>query len=362
MSSISITSLLHAYLANQYEAGWCMAMVISKEGSSYRTPGAVMLINPDGQANGMVSGGCLEADVVRRSRQVLSDNTPRYIEYDMLDDESFAAELGIGCRGKIGVFVQPVTNECHQLLALLQHELKLGRVTYLVQHYDSSSEVQVSSMLLLDSAQQTLAKLGNDFELPALEKNLQHEFVRENNLCWSMTRFQPAIKLAIFGGGTDARPLVAMASMLGWEVNVFDHRPAYASRRYFPSADHIIRQSPEKLSVGSLTIDAAVVLTHNMNLDAGWIKWLFESGVLPDYVGLLGPYERKQRVLDLLPELERPMLERHIRGPVGLDLGGELPESIALAILADMHAVLHKGSLEQLSSVGESSLTTVCLS
>ena len=131
MISISITSLLQTYLADEYVPGWCMAMVISKEGSSYRTPGAVMLINPDGEAIGMVSGGCLEADVVRRSRQVLSKQTPRYVEYDMIDDESFATELGIGCRGKIGVFVQPLTEECQQMLTLLLHELKPVSYTHL---------------------------------------------------------------------------------------------------------------------------------------------------------------------------------------------------------------------------------------
>ncbi len=339
-----------------------MAMVISKEGSSYRTPGAVMLINPDGEAIGMVSGGCLEADVVRRSRQVMSNNTPRYIEYDMIDDESFAAELGIGCRGKIGVFVQPLTIECHQLLGLMQHELKLGRECYLLQHYDAALEAQSSSLKLLDQQQQLLAKLGDDFEAPEFNKNQQHEFVRQDNLCWSLTRFTPAINLAVFGGGVDARPLVAMASILGWKINLIDHRPAYASRRFFPAADVVIKKDPDSLAREGLVIDAAVVLTHNMHLDAGWIKWLFASEELPQYIGLLGPYERKQRILDLLPELERACLERHIRGPVGMDLGGELPESIALAILADMHAVLNNGSGQQLSSLNENILTQVNLS
>jgi len=103
-------------------------------------------------------------------------------------------------------------------------------------------------------------------------------------------------------------------------------------------------------------------MTHNMKLDAGWIQWLFAVENLPEYIGLLGPYERKQRVLDLLPECERARLERHIRGPVGMDLGGELPESIALAILADMHAVLNNGSGQQLAGLNKSSLSQVNLS
>jgi len=362
MISISITSLLQTYLADEYVPDWCMAMVISKEGSSYRTPGAMMLINPDGEAMGMVSGGCLEADVVRRSRQVLNNSTPRYIEYDMIDDESFAAELGIGCRGKIGVFVQPLTVECHHMLTLLLHELELGRACYLQQHYDSAKESQSSSMVLMDSASRPIAKIGDDFKLSQFNNEQQHNFVRKGDLCWSMTRFQPAIHLAVFGGGVDARPLVAMASILGWKISVIDQRPAYASHRFFPRANALIKKAPDSLVRECLEIDAAVVMTHNMKLDADWIQWLFAVENLPEYIGLLGPYERKQRVLDLLPECERARLERHIRGPVGMDLGGELPESIALAILADMHAVLNNGSGQQLAGLNKSSLSQVNLS
>ena len=362
MHSISITSLLRTYLADPYAPGWCMAMVISKEGSSYRSPGAIMFINPDGQASGMVSGGCLEADVMRRSRQVLIDKTPRYLEYDMIDDESFAAELGIGCRGKIGVFVQSLTEECHQMLTLFLHELKLGRKCYLQQHYNSAKESQTSRMVLMDSTQRPIATIGDDFQLQQFSNEHQHEFEREGDLCWSMTRFQPAIHLAVFGGGGDARPLVAMASILGWKISLIDQRPAYANRRFFPLADALIKKAPSSLARESLEIDAAVVMTHNMKLDADWVQWLFAAEQLPEYIGLLGPYERKQRVLELLPELDRARLERHLRGPVGMDLGGELPESIALAILADMHAVLNHGTGLQLAGLNKSSLSQVNLS
>jgi len=213
-------------------------------------------------------------------------------------------------------------------------------------------------MVLMDSTGRPIAKIGDNFKPPQFNSGQQHEFVREGDLCWSMTRFQPAIHLAVFGGGVDARPLVAMASILGWKISLIDQRPAYASRRFFPLADALIKIAPDSLARESLEIDAAVVMTHNIKLDADWVEWLFAVEHLPEYIGLLGPYER---VLDLLPELERARLERHIRGPVGMDLGGELPESVALATLADMHAVLNNGSGQQLAWLNKSSLTQVNL-
>lgn len=346
--SISLSAMLQPYLQHDHEPGWCLAMVISKEGSSYRTPGAMMLIDPLGQSTGMVSGGCLEADVVRRSRAVLHADQPRYIEYDMVDDESFAAELGIGCRGKIGVFVQPVTPACHQLLKLMLQELKQGRSCYLAQVFDESIEAQAATIMLLDAELQSLAYLGEQVKPASFNRQQQHNFFRADDQCWSVTRFQPPLNLAVFGGGTDARPLVEMAAILGWQVSVIDHRPAYASRRYFPAASNLIKQAPEVLVSDQLKIDAALVLTHNLKLDAQWLQWIFSSDRIPFYVGLLGPEERKNRVLEMVAEVDKQVLHEQVRGPVGIDLGGELPESIALSMLADIHACWHGGKASPL--------------
>jgi len=342
--SISATTLLQIYLAHDYAQDWCLASVVSKEGSSYRNPGAMMLIDPLGQVNGMVSGGCLEMDVVRRSRQVLSDNTARYIEYDMIDEESMAAELGIGCRGKLGVFIQPINRRCHQVLRLLYRELDKGRPCYLLQQYNVDSEKQRHQLVLLDKQQHLLAGAGGALNFPDLENGRAYQLIAEGSDRSSLTKIMPAINLMVFGGGADARPLVEIASTLGWRATVIDHRPAYAGNRYFPHAYEIIRQAPEQLSALPSRMDAAVVLTHNLKLDAAWLSWIFNNVDVPAYLGLLGPHERKLRVLEDITTVEHATVLEHVRGPVGVDLGGDLPESIALSILADIHAVLLDGS------------------
>lgn len=359
--SISATTLLEEYLAGDFVPDWCLASVVSKEGSSYRNPGAIMLVNPLGHASGMVSGGCLEMDVIRRCRQVMHDNNARFIEYDMIDEESLAAELGIGCRGKLGIYVQRIDQNLHRLMRTMYAELDAGRSCYTLQRFKAESERQNSSLILLDQNLGFLAGTKEQGSLPpALAETMSsgklHQSFVDGAYKWSCTRIDPAINIMIFGGGADARPLAKMAAILGWRARIIDHRPAYASARFFPEAHEIIRKPPEDLGPFAMRMDAAIVLTHNLRLDAAWLTWIFSqaktTAELPSYIGLLGPAERRQRVLDDLSGIDQALASQHVRGPVGVDLGGELPESIALSILADVHAELLSGTHKQLYQQG----------
>ena len=341
---------------NDFEPDWCLATVVSKEGSSYRNPGAMMLVNPLGQASGMVSGGCLEMDVIQRSRQVLHDDNARFIEYDMIDEESLAAELGIGCRGKLGIYVQRIGQKLHRLMARMYAELDAGSTCYMVQQYNPEVEIQTGALYLLDEQSQVLMSTEAADALPSLELSQQYQSISNEAGYWSCTRMSPAINILLFGGGADARPLAKMAAILGWRVHVVDHRPAYASAKFFPDAYKIIRQAPADLGAFSARIDAAIVLTHNLKLDAASITWILSQAELPRYIGLLGPAERKFRVLENVTDVEHEFALQHIRGPVGVDVGGELPESIALSILADVHAVLLNGTGERLYQQGTEKL------
>jgi len=303
-----------------------------------------MLVSPLAQAYGMVSGGCLEMDVIRRSRQVLNDNSARFVEYDMIDEESLAAELGIGCRGKLGIFIQRIDQKLHALLRHSYTELDQGRHCYMLQRYSASSDRQQGALVLLDEHRQMLTGAEEVDGIPEFATNKQHQSVMIGSQHWSCSRINPAINIMIFGGGADARPLAKMAATLGWRAHVIDHRPAYASTRFFPDAYQIVRQPPEDLTSFDARMDAAIVLTHNLSLDAAYLTWIFSQQELPQYIGLLGPAERKHRVLDNVSSVDREWALQQIRGPVGIDLGGELPESIALSILADVHAVLFAGT------------------
>ncbi len=350
--SISATALLEAYLASEFEPDWCLATVVSKEGSSYRNPGAMMLVSPLGQASGMVSGGCLEMDVIQRSRQVLHDNCARFIEYDMIDEESLAAELGIGCRGKLGIYIQRIEQKLHNLMQRMYTELDAGRSCYMLQRYSVVTAGQQGALVLLDDQHKVLMSTKDVGVLPNIAAGKQHQLITSDAQNWSCAGITPAINIMIFGGGADARPLAKMAVTLGWRAYVIDHRPAYASERFFPEAYKIVREAPDKLKAFDARIDAAIVLTHNLRLDAACLNWVFSQTELPQYIGLLGPAERKYRVLENVTSIDHELALQHIRGPVGIDLGGELPESIALSILSDVHAVLMNGTRAQLYQQG----------
>jgi xanthine dehydrogenase accessory factor len=160
----------------------------------------------------------------------------------------------------------------------------------------------------------------------------------------------PAPLLAVFGAGVDAKPVVSIASELGWQVLLIDSRVGYAKTEFFTKASQIIRQSCSELQDATWLsqIDIALVLTHNIKLDAAALKLVQTSSA--KYVGLLGPTHRTDRVLDIA-KLTRNDLTKPLANPVGLRLGGELPESIALSMLSEAHAVLEKADGLSISSM-----------
>lgn len=155
-----------------------------------------------------------------------------------------------------------------------------------------------------------------------------------------LLKIVPEPHLLVFGGGVDAQPLVAIAAQLGWRVTLVDARAAYARQQHFPAAHKILRQSADQLEPALLSsIDAAIVMTHNIQMDADALAAIQQSSAR--YTGLLGPNKRRQRVLSTA-NLTEDSLTKPLAGPMGLNIGGELPESIALSILAECHAVLEQ--------------------
>jgi xanthine/CO dehydrogenase XdhC/CoxF family maturation factor len=147
-------------------------------------------------------------------------------------------------------------------------------------------------------------------------------------------------RLLLLGAGPDATPIVDLAARINWKVTVVDHRPAYADPAHFPTAERVVLARPEALAdiVELASFSAAVVMSHHLPSDLGYLQVLADSK-LP-YVGLLGPAPRREKLLsDLGQRAER--LRPRLHAPVGLALGGRSPESIALAIIAEIHAFVH---------------------
>lgn len=333
-----------------------LATVVGIEGSSYRLPGARMLIADATWKAGSVSGGCLEGDVVLRAGDVLEKNCATVAKYDTTSDEDILFGVGLGCRGIIRVLIEPITPEPAQpdLLRYIQDCLARrqtgvvatvigieGRIqTALGARLISGTEVQsnIADPKLNSAITAYVARVSPSssshsafFEVPDGQVEVFVEIVR------------PPLPFVIFGAGHDAIPMARLGKELGWRVSVVDHRSAYATPQRFPAADEVIvattEEIPRRVHLDEQTV--ALVMTHNYLRDLEALKILLPSPAR--YVGLLGP---RRRANELLAELEKhsfpitPAQRQRLYAPVGLDLGAEGPEGVALSVLAEIQAVI----------------------
>jgi xanthine dehydrogenase accessory factor len=314
---------------------WVLATIVATDGSSYRKIGAMMMINSLGQYYGLLSGGCLESDIMRQARRCWQSKLNKIIQYDMREEEDLAWQLGIGCGGLVRILLQPVDADNDYLhLDQVYEAIKHYAGCVYQQHVDENKP----DNQLIDI---TSHKASNSVAGTVVEDTPQGLIVRHNLL--------PPPHLAVFGGGADARPLVAMAAELGWQVSLVDPRTAYAREAYFPAVN-IVRTPLEQLYDASWLqqIDMAVLMNHNVKLDGQALALVQSSSAV--YVGMLGPVHRTERVLQSA-NLTRRDLRKPLANPIGLRLGGELPESIALAILSEAHAYIEQADAQSISGI-----------
>ncbi|UTW14033.1 XdhC family protein [Marinobacterium rhizophilum] len=330
-----LSHLLQQWYPERDSADWVLGTVYRTEGPCYRKPGATMLFNSLGQQFGLLSGGCLESDIHRHARQVMHSHKAVTLCYDGSDEDDLSYQLGIGCGGTVHILLQPVLAQQQYLqLDAVHQALGTGRDGLLYQRIpDNNGQVESRFMAATPDTGPT-APISR--------------LITEGEQQWLVTRIRPAPHLLIAGGGLDARPLASMAHQLGWRTSLWDPRPANARREHFPSVDRIIQTPADGLDeyARAERVDAAVLMTHNIGLDAAVLETL--NSVPLRYCALLGPHHRRAQVLHAAG-LSETQLTTPVAGPAGLDIGAELPESIALAILAECHAQLHQRSVRPLS-------------
>jgi xanthine/CO dehydrogenase XdhC/CoxF family maturation factor len=313
-----------------------LATVVATAGSTYRKPGARMLIMSDGSYFGLLSGGCLEADLAIHARQVEDSGMPRAVEYDMRGPDDILFGIGAGCEGAMRVLLEPTGpgSPAATALANAGHATRAGRSTALIMVHQSGDLVlgthdaaaQTLSPALLGAAQRALA----DAESRAIDSDTADRRTR------AFVQFlAPPPHILICGAGPDAQPVAAAALALGWRVTVVDHRPAYALAEHFPGA--AVRRLDARSLLSNVAV-AEVVMSHHLPSDVAYLRELAEAGV-PDYVGLLGPLARRRRIAEELGAASEKLHSR-LRGPVGFNIGAVTPEGIALAIISEIHAWL----------------------
>lgn len=334
-----------------------LATVVHVEGSSYRGPGARMLVNEDGLLTGAISGGCLEGDALRKALMAIVEKRPLLTTYDTSDEGDAIFGIGLGCNGIIRVLIEPIdpadSNNPIELLREATRKRKVCLIATFFSLHDKRNPLQGTHLVI--RADKTRFESGR---LPVLMEVLQPDF--EQGFECGSTRFvnystaegtsltaiyeyvQPAISLVIAGAGNDVFPLVTMVDILGWEVTLIDGRPSHASESRFPGC-RIIVSDPAK-ALDNVMLDdrtAVVLMTHNYNYDKDLLEILIKESQLR-YIGMLGPKKKKDRLLKELQEAgsfwDEHVLD-HLYSPVGLDIGAETSEEIALSVVAEIKAV-----------------------
>jgi xanthine/CO dehydrogenase XdhC/CoxF family maturation factor len=319
-----------------------LAVIVRIKGSAYRLPGAKLLIRDDGTLLGNVSGGCLENDVRELALQVIKNGDgPRLVHYDTSGREDMLWGLGVGCNGELDVLIQP--GATGGLRAATDEVCRLAR---------GDRPFSIATVLAGPGAGNTRAvsgeakpagSLGSPVMDAAGDAAAARRLEAGRAACETISGVEvfldvllPPPRLVVCGAGDDAAPLVRLAAEAGFRVTVVDHRPAYADRSRFPAADEVVCARPEdagaKLPSGAGVM--AVVMCHLLALDRGWVQ-RFAADEMVRYVGLLGARARREDIVSGVA----PERRRCVFGPVGLDLGAEGPEQIAVSIVAELMAV-----------------------
>lgn len=350
-------------------ADYVLATVVAVEGSSYRRPGARMLLAQDGRRAGTVSGGCLEAVVAKKAWWLTSDG-PVVERYSTLDDDG-DLPYGSGCGGIVYILLErraTASPLLHALKEAFDARIPLAIATVLegprIGRRAFASQLMRSDVLDDDRAQGDLALLAAQALEERETKDASITIEGVQTRVWVDYRAaRPA--LWIFGAGDDARPLMNLARELGWFVAIADGRSHLATRARFAKADEVcafdIREFPKNAAaaIDVHPTDAALLVTHSFEQDSRILAWLLGRGPLPAYVGVLGPQRRTREVLAeaarLLGQVPSAKLVEQwledLHAPTGLDLGADTPASIALSILSEVQKVLSASSALPLRTV-----------
>jgi xanthine/CO dehydrogenase XdhC/CoxF family maturation factor len=326
-----------------------LGVLVHTLGSTYRKPGALILIASDGQYSGLIAGGCLEGDLREHGRAVIAGGPARTVRYDTRTADDLLWGLGLGCEGAMQiVLLRADSSNGWQPLAHLARALDAHEPSAIGVIAESSDPAVPLGTVVLPLDDARSSPYAPALATAAVQE-LLHRVTAQGETAWlerpgwrlfALPLSLPP-RILLLGAGPDALPVVDLATRLDWKVTLFDHRESYALRGNFPDAERVLLARPETLPaiLDLAAFRAAVVMSHHLPSDLAYLRVLARSPTI-GYVGLLGPAVRRARLLADLGA-EAVGLQGRLRAPVGLTLGGRSPESIALAIVAQLHAFLH---------------------
>jgi len=323
-----------------------MVTVIRTEGSTYSKPGHRILIAANGDYQGLVSGGCLEGDLAAHARDVIDTGTPRTVLYDLRDEADEVWGMGIGCDGMIEVLLQRLdrVTDYEPFATIARCALDGWNAVCSVVTASDDARIAVGATRIDSEGIELAWQPGEDEvkidldQLRTLHGTPRTLLTRHDGATVFHSALRPVPRLLVIGAGPDAAPLVRMAAELGWLVTLADHRPAYLDEPAFDAAERRrLARAGELADIGNPDgFAAAVIMTHHLDTDRAWLGTLAATGI--GYIGLLGPRARRDRLVGEIDNAES--LGDRLHGPVGLNIGADGPESIALSILAEVQAFL----------------------
>ncbi|HEY4184824.1 MAG TPA: XdhC family protein [Polyangia bacterium] len=345
-----------------------IATVVTVRGSSYRRPGARLLIAGDRWITGSVSGGCLEGDLLRRGWWHTGAAPSAVVTYDSTaDEEDPGWGVGFGCNGVVDVLLEKVDAETRNGAAidcLLDLGARTAPCAVVTVFRSPLATLPIGSRSVVEQD----GTIGAT-SCPATGEagRVVDAFVREARkllgsraLAETMTVgtgsstvealievVVPPPSLFVCGGGRDAAPVAALARLLGWNVAVYEPRPRPALVARFEGAHRLITGAPRALgeAVARAPRPLAVVMSHDFRIDGDVLRVLLPSPAT--HIGVLGPRRRTEKLLATLVQEGVTLpndLRRRLFSPVGLAIGAETPEEIALSIVAEAQAALARES------------------
>lgn len=351
-----IEDIIRAYKQSQ-ETGKkvALATVVHVEGSSYRRPGARMLVTEDGEMTGAISGGCLEGDALKKALLAIIQQQNKLVTYDTTDEDDAKVGIQLGCNGIVHILFEPIDPASpHHAVRLLEQVRAKNEDAVLVTLFRLSQAAKQPGTCLCYSGNTFSGNLEDGALKEKIMQDVQDVLISKQGMVTQygdekpvlygfVELVKPPVSLVIAGAGNDAMPLVAMARILGWHTTVVDGRALYATPARFPGARRVIVSKAadvlQQISINEQT--AFVLMTHNYNYDVALLEQLLQEDI--KYIGTLGPRKKLARMLDELTAKGISIGEEEkarIYGPVGLDIGAETAEEIALSVMAEIKSVL----------------------
>ncbi len=308
---------------------YVLATIVATRGSTYQKMGAMMLVTAQGRCIGLLSGGCLEADISLHAKEVLKNGQNMLLNYDLQDNEDTLWGLGLGCDGAIDILLQPLLPKNNHLGFFdLINAIKQRKTGYFVQQI--STTLSPKAEFIISHIEKNNFQLSSlpFFKAPSLNKVP----------AYLITPVLPPISLLVCGAGPDVVPIVLMAQQMGWQISLWDHRKKYLSQIEFAHCQQRCVRPKQITPANYEAFDAVLVMTHNITLDSEYLAQLLTTQLT--YIGLLGPLARRNKLLSTCQfkseQIKAQQVNNRVFGPIGLDLGGRSPQSIALSIMAEI--------------------------